>query len=54
MAYRGNELLSIGQIAKRTGIAVSALRFYEESGLLKQLYWLWLPFFAALQALQPG
>ena len=35
MTYRGNELLPIGQIAKRTGIAVSALRFYEESGLLQ-------------------
>ena len=35
MAYRGNESLPIGQIAKRTGTAVSALRFYEESGLLK-------------------
>ena len=35
MAYRGNELLAIGQIAKRTGTTVSALRFYEESGLLQ-------------------
>ena len=35
MAYRGNELLPIGEIAQRTGVAVSALRFYEDSGLLK-------------------
>ena len=26
--------ISIGQLAKRTGVAVSALRFYEEKGLL--------------------
>ena len=29
-----NELLSIGVIADRTGIAVSAIRFYESEGLL--------------------
>ena len=28
------ELLSIGQIAKRTGLSVSAIRFYEERGLV--------------------
>ncbi len=27
--------LSIGQIAKRTGLAVSAIRFYEEKGLIR-------------------
>ncbi|MGH8241963.1 MAG: MerR family transcriptional regulator [Steroidobacteraceae bacterium] len=26
--------LSIGQVAKRTGVAASALRYYEESGIL--------------------
>ncbi|MGB0848345.1 MAG: redox-sensitive transcriptional activator SoxR [Thiolinea sp.] len=35
MAYRGNEVLSIGLISERTGITVSALRFYEEKGLLQ-------------------
>lgn len=35
MAYRGNEFIAIGQLAKRTGVAVSALRFYEEKGLVK-------------------
>jgi len=34
MAKRGNEQLSIGQLAKRTGLAVSALRYYEAQGLL--------------------
>ena len=29
--------ISIGQLAKRTGVAVSALRFYEEKGLLNPL-----------------
>ncbi|MBU2980893.1 redox-sensitive transcriptional activator SoxR [Lentibacter algarum] len=28
-------MLPIGQIAKRTGLAVSALRFYENEGLIK-------------------
>ncbi|MFD0560167.1 MerR family redox-sensitive transcriptional activator SoxR [Stackebrandtia endophytica] len=28
------DLLSVGQIAKRTGIAVSALHFYESQGLI--------------------
>lgn len=28
------DTLSIGQVASRTGIAVSALRFYEDSGLV--------------------
>ncbi len=34
MAYRGDETISIGQLAERTGVAVSALRFYEDSGLI--------------------
>lgn len=29
--------ITIGQLAKRTGVAVSALRFYEEKGLLHPL-----------------
>ena len=28
------ELLSIGEVAERTGVAVSALRFYEAEGML--------------------
>ncbi|MEZ5480436.1 MAG: redox-sensitive transcriptional activator SoxR, partial [Thiolinea sp.] len=35
MAYRGDDNISIGQLAKRTGLAVSAIRFYEDSGLLQ-------------------
>jgi MerR family redox-sensitive transcriptional activator SoxR len=30
-------LITIGQLAARTGIAVSAIRFYEEKGLLQSL-----------------
>ena len=33
-SQRGNERLSIGQVAKRTGMSVSAIRFYEEAGLV--------------------
>lgn len=29
-----SDLLSIGEVAKRTGLAVSAIRFYEEQGLV--------------------
>lgn len=29
-----DELLSIGEVSERTGVAVSALRFYEEHGLI--------------------
>jgi len=32
---RGNESLSIGDLARRTGLAVSAIRFYEEKGLVE-------------------
>lgn len=35
MAHRGNEQLSIGEVAKRTGLAVSAIRFYEAQGLVR-------------------
>lgn len=31
------QFISIGQLARRTGVAVSALRFYEEKGLLHPL-----------------
>ena len=30
----GNQRVSIGQVAQRTGISVSAIRFYEEAGLV--------------------
>jgi MerR family transcriptional regulator, redox-sensitive transcriptional activator SoxR len=29
-----NDVLTIGQVAKRSGVATSALRFYEEQGLI--------------------
>lgn len=32
-----DSFITIGQLAKRTGVAVSALRFYEEKGLLQAL-----------------
>lgn len=32
-----NDLLPIGELARRTGLAVSAIRFYEEKGLLTSL-----------------
>lgn len=31
---RGNELLTIGDLARRTGLSVSAIRFYEQRGLV--------------------
>jgi MerR family redox-sensitive transcriptional activator SoxR len=31
---RKSDLLTIGEVAKRSGVAASALRFYEEKGLL--------------------
>ncbi len=33
----GNRLISIGLLSQRTGVAVSAIRFYEERGLLQAL-----------------
>ncbi|HEU4880379.1 MAG TPA: redox-sensitive transcriptional activator SoxR [Gemmatimonadaceae bacterium] len=30
-----SELLSIGEVARRSGVAASALRFYEERGLIR-------------------
>ncbi|MFV1989483.1 MAG: redox-sensitive transcriptional activator SoxR [Acidimicrobiales bacterium] len=34
MTRAGDELLSIGRVAERTGLAVSAVRFYEDRGLI--------------------
>lgn len=34
---RGNELLTIGELAARTGLSVSAVRFYEAKGLVQPL-----------------
>ena len=34
---RGNELLSIGELAARTGLSVSAIRFYEGRGLVSPI-----------------
>jgi MerR family redox-sensitive transcriptional activator SoxR len=34
---RGNELLGIGELAARTGLSVSAIRFYEGKGLVQAL-----------------
>src|SRR5919201_4394930 len=31
---RSSDLLPIGELARRTGVAVSALRFYEDRGLI--------------------
>lgn len=33
-AVRGQELLTIGAVAERTGLAVSAVRFYSDQGLI--------------------
>ncbi|MEN7535804.1 redox-sensitive transcriptional activator SoxR [Aurantiacibacter flavus] len=32
-----NDIISIGQLAARTGVAVSALRFYEDKGLIRSI-----------------
>lgn len=32
---RSDEILSIGAVAERTGLAVSAIRFYEDQGLIE-------------------
>ena len=34
MSTRGNEVLSIGEVAERTGLTISAIRFYEGEGLV--------------------
>lgn len=31
---KGNDSIAIGQLAERTGLSVSAIRFYEEKGLV--------------------
>ena len=37
MALSKDDLIPIGALARRTGVAVSAIRFYEEKGLLQSL-----------------
>ena len=32
---KNNELLSVGQIAERSGLAISTLHFYEQKGLIR-------------------
>ncbi len=32
---KANDLLSIGELARRTGLSVSAIRYYEEKGLVE-------------------
>lgn len=34
---KANDLLSIGELSRRTGLSVSAIRFYEEKGLVEAL-----------------
>ncbi|MBX7540952.1 redox-sensitive transcriptional activator SoxR [Qipengyuania sphaerica] len=34
---KANDLLPIGDLARRTGLSVSAIRFYEEKGLVEAL-----------------
>jgi MerR family transcriptional regulator, redox-sensitive transcriptional activator SoxR len=34
-----SELVPIGVLAKRTGLAVSAIRFYEDKGLIREVAW---------------
>ena len=34
---KANDLLTIGELARRTGLSVSAIRFYEEKGLVSSL-----------------
>ena len=34
---RTTDLLPIGELARRTGLAVSAIRFYEEKGLVEPI-----------------
>ena len=34
MVLKANDRLPIGELARRTGIAVSAIRYYEEQGLI--------------------
>lgn len=32
-----NDLLTIGEVARRTGLSVSAIRFYEDKGLVEPI-----------------
>lgn len=34
---RANDLLTIGDVARRTGLSVSAIRFYEDKGLVEPI-----------------
>lgn len=34
---KANDLLTIGDLARRTGLAVSAIRYYEEQGLVQPM-----------------
>lgn len=37
MTLKHSDILTIGELAARTGVAVSALRYYEERGLIRSL-----------------
>ena len=37
MALNRNDLIPIGQLARRTGLAVSAIRYYEDRGLVTSI-----------------
>jgi len=37
MTGKGDALLTIGELARRTGLSVSAIRFWEEKGLVEAL-----------------
>lgn len=34
---KANDVLTIGELARRTGLAVSAIRFYEDKGLIEPI-----------------
>ena len=36
-ALKASDLISIGEIARRTGLSVSAIRFYEDKGLVEPI-----------------
>ncbi|WP_433674196.1 redox-sensitive transcriptional activator SoxR [Microbacterium gorillae] len=37
MAYAPTDLLTVGEVARRAGIATSAVRFYEDQGLISSI-----------------
>lgn len=37
LVMQATDLLSIGDLARRTGLSVSAIRFYEEKGMIESL-----------------